>query len=60
MTIINNLSDYYTEYPFLVARLYDDNWWYWGSYKTYENAVNAAWKIGGEVFRLEEIEEGTL
>ena len=60
MTIINNLSAYYTNYPFLVARLYNDNWYFWGSYRTHESAAEAAWEIGGEVFRLEEVEEGNL
>ena len=60
MTIINNLPDYYTEYPFLVARVYEGNWWFWGCYKTHERAADAAWECGGEVFRLEEVEEGNL
>lgn len=60
MTIINNLSNYYTEYPYQVARCVDGDWWYWGSYKTHSNAADAAWEIGGEVFKTEEVEEGTL
>lgn len=60
MTIINNLSPNYTNYPYIVARLYEDNWWYWGCYKTHSDAADAAWEIGGEVFRLEEVEEGNL
>ena len=60
MTIINNLPDYYTEFPFLVARLYQGNWWFWGCYETHAEAADVAWIEGGEVFTLDEVEEGTL
>lgn len=60
MTTINNLPDYFTEYPFLVARRVDGDWWFWGSYKTRERAANAAWDNDGEVFTSDEVEAGDL
>ena len=60
MTIINNLPDYFTEYPYMVARRVDDDWWFYGCYKTHARAADAAWEVGGEVFTADEAEEGNL
>jgi hypothetical protein len=59
-TIINNLPDYYTAYPFLVARRVDDDWWFYGSYNTRERAADVAWREDGEVFTSDEVIKGDL
>lgn len=58
MAYINNLHPNYRNYPYVVARKCDGEWWYWGSYSTLNSAADAAWEEGGEVFRLEEVERG--
>lgn len=60
MTTINNLPNYYTNYPFLVARRVDGNWWFWGCYSTRERAARVAWDEDGEVFTSDEVEEGAM
>ena len=59
-TIINNLPDYYTAYPYMVARLYEGDWWFYGCYNTRERAAEVAWREDGEVFTVDEVEEGDL
>lgn len=60
MTTINNLKPYYTAYPYTVARVVDGDWWFWGCFRTFERAAEVADALDGEVFRPEEIIEGTL
>lgn len=45
---INNLPKEYHEY--VVARNVDGEYWYWGSFKDYDKAYEAARTIGGVVF----------
>ena len=47
---INNLPDYYTGYPYTVARLCEGEYWFYGSYRTAERAYEVAEAVGGQVF----------
>jgi len=60
MTTINNLPDYYTGYNYLVARVVDGDWWFWGCYSTLNRAREAAYEIDGDIFTPDEVEEGDL
>lgn len=50
---INNLPDYYTGYPYTVARLYEGEYWFYGSYRTAERAYEVAEAEGGQVFPVD-------
>lgn len=41
--------------PYVVARLCDGEWWYWGQWDDIKEAYSAAYEIGGEVFLRSEI-----
>lgn len=56
MTIINNLPNYYEDYPFIVARRVDCDWWFYGAYGTRTRAADVACEVGGEVFTTDEVE----
>lgn len=58
MTKINNLADYYVNYPYTVARFCEGNWWFYGSYGTFERASEVAYIEGGRVFESNNIEQG--
>ena len=60
MTIINNLPKCAADYPYIVARFVDGNWWFWGAYSDRRRAANAAWEEDGEVFTQDEVEAGRL
>lgn len=60
MTKINNLpisvrANLNALQPYIVARLCDGEWWYWGQWDDCYEAHQAACEIGGEVFRKSEI-----
>ena len=55
MTIrIHNLPDYYTKYQYIVARLCDDEWWFWGCYNDHDDAIETADIIHGAWFHNED------
>ena len=58
MTKINNLARYAFTYAYTVARIYEGEWWFWGSYSNLRDAVIAAKDIDGMVFPLGEFEAG--
>ena len=60
MTIINNLPKCAADYPYIVARFVEGNWWFWGAYSDRRRAANAAWEEDGEVFTQDEVEAGRL
>jgi len=41
--------------PYIVARLCDGEWWYWGQWEDGYEARQAAYEIGGMVFLRSEI-----
>lgn len=47
---INNMSADAEKYEFIVARMYDGEFWYWGAYKDGFRAAEAAQEINGVVF----------
>lgn len=49
MTHIKNLPDYAYDYDFIVVRLCDDDFWFWGAYDTFDKAQNVADDIDGIV-----------
>lgn len=53
MTIINNKPENIK--AFVVARLCDNEWWYWGSWDNVFEAHNAATEIGGHLFTRETV-----
>lgn len=46
---INNLPDYYTEYAYIVFRVWDGECWFWGCWNDRQQAHEAAVEIGGAV-----------
>ena len=46
---INNMPDYANDYKYVVARIVDDDLWFWGAYNDYRKAINAAIDTGGIV-----------
>ena len=51
MTKINNLPAYAQDYKYIVARLIDGGWWFYGAYNDGSKAERAAVECGGEIFR---------
>ena len=47
---VYNVPQYAYEDRFIVAREYDGEFWFWGSYPNIREATNVAWEIGGEGF----------
>lgn len=47
---INNKPESADHYEFVVAREFDDAWWFWGAYKDGYKAAKAAQEINGVVF----------
>ena len=51
MTKINNLPTYAKNYKYIVARLIDGGWWFYGAYNDGTKAERAAIECDGEIFR---------
>ena len=51
MTKINNLPIYAKNYKYIVARLIDGGWWFYGAYNDGFKAEHAAIECNGEIFR---------
>ena len=49
MTHIKNLPDYAYNYDFIVVRVCDDDFWFWGAYDTFDKAQKVADDIDGIV-----------
>ena len=47
---INNEPTYAKDYEFVVARLVDGEYWFWGAYADGFKAEQAATEIGGVIF----------
>ena len=47
---IQNAPAYADNYPYIVARLDRNKWWFWGAYKCATLASKAAIEVGGSVF----------
>ena len=63
MTKINNLPLGSRNNPrvlqlYIVARLCDGEWWYWGQWDDHREGYHAAYEVGGEVFLRSEILAG--
>ena len=49
---INNLPANFTDYPYIVARLYEGEFWFWGAYRDHNCANEAALEEDGVVFEV--------
>ena len=49
MTTINNLPAYASNYEYMVVRLIDGEYWFYGAYSNGRRAESVAFEIGGEV-----------
>ncbi len=50
--MIRNIPAYAYDYDFIVARLVDNQFWFWGAYPTYAEAVYVSIQVAdSEVFR---------
>ncbi len=47
---VENVPSYAFEDTYVVARKYDGEWWFWGSFSDVRRATSVAFEIGGEVF----------
>lgn len=47
--MINNLPTNYTEYPFLIVRIVDGEFWFYGADHDYARATRVADEVGGMV-----------
>lgn len=47
---INNQPEYASHYEFIVARLVDGEYWFWGAYSDGYKAEQAALEIDGLIF----------
>lgn len=48
--IIHNKPNYADDYEFIVARKYDNEYWFWGAYENGFIAEKAATEIDGVIF----------
>jgi hypothetical protein len=55
MVEINNVPKTAYKYRFIVARIVDNEYWYWGAYNGPLDAFKAASEISGQIFRIEDI-----
>ena len=51
MTNINNVPAYAAEYRYIVARLVEGEYWFYGAYEEGFKAERAALECNGEIFR---------
>lgn len=49
MTTINNLPAYAEYYAYIVVRLIDGEYWFYGAYSNGKRAERVALEIGGEI-----------
>ena len=47
---INNVPEYAKKYPFWVARIADNELWFYGAYSDWEKALEVSQQIGGFAF----------
>lgn len=55
MITILNVSAYALNYKYIVARLVDDDWWFYGAWNDANRAYAAALAEDGQVFLTEDI-----
>ena len=55
MVTILNCSKYALDRKYIVARLVDDDFWFWGAWDEMDKAYAAAFAEGGQVFKTEDI-----
>lgn len=54
MKHINNLPAYASDYNYIVARICDNEFWFWGAYETFDRAQDVADEVNGiVVIRME-------
>lgn len=46
---VNNVSENAHKYPWMVIRLVDGEWWYYGAWRKLEDAAGVAACVGGAV-----------
>lgn len=46
---VNNVSENAHNYPWMVIRLVDGEWWYYGAWNDVKKAAQAAADVGGAV-----------
>ena len=47
--MINNLPTNYTEYPFIIVRMVEGEFWYYGADHDFDRATTVANEVGGIV-----------
>lgn len=58
--MIKNIPAYAHDYDFIVARNIDGDFWFWGAYATYDEAVRASAQVAdSDVFRTSSIQNLT-
>lgn len=55
---INNLPANFTDYPYIVARLCEGEFWFWGAYRDHNRANEAALEEDGVTFEVSIVERG--
>lgn len=55
MTTILNCSKYSLTCKYIVAREVDGEWWFYGAWNNFSEAMNAATAEGGQVFPSDEV-----
>lgn len=50
--MINNLPTYAQNFQYVVARIVDNELWFWGAYNNYNKACEVAAEIGGKVIKM--------
>lgn len=54
---VNNVSENAKKYPWMVVRLVDDEWWYYGVWNDVNEAARVAAEEGGAVVPSDVVEE---
>jgi len=55
---INNMSESARKYKYIVFRMVDGEFWYYGAWNDHLKALHQALEIGGQFVPIEEVEEG--
>lgn len=56
MEKILNVSSYAVDYAYIVARYVEGDWWFYGAWNEYDEAMRVAILEGGYVFAIDDVE----
>ena len=56
MVKILNVAKYALEHKYIVARFVEGDWWFYGAWDDFNEAMHAAMIEGGQVFPIDEID----